>query len=370
MLEGLIDRHTYFFGDETVNIKNATAETTKAGIVLAKSAGVRRSMTGKPVVQGPHDMWSQMRWAGELSGFNYYAFRNTFCKMGGFKGKAVKGAKEEERFQEMLDACSFRARRVDWLKTPGTDYAVRNLDMLPEQLKHYREMEREFMTWIQTVMADPESVDEDGQIITILADQVITQLLKMSQISSGFVIDEFGKPHDLMPIAKNPMVNAVGSMVRDEINGKTIVFCHYTHTVDMMMEGLKEFQPALIAGEATMKRHGRDVQSEKGRFNGDINCRVMIGQEKAIKYGHTLMGSDSDPCLTEIWAENSYSLDDRAQGEERPQGAGQQGEIAIWDFISSPAQKHAILALQRKEDICASVMGYARETGILPNAIN
>ena len=87
----------------------------------------------------------------------------------------------------------------------------------------------------------------------------------------------------------------------------------------------------------------------------------MLGQSKAIKYGHTLMGLPNDPCLTTIYFENSYSLDDRAQSEERNQGEGQQGAIHVVDYVSSPIEERVIAALQRKEDVAAAIMGYYKE---------
>lgn len=360
-LDNLIDDKTYLFGDETVKIKNHNATTTKNAIALAKNAGARRSMTGKPVVQGPHDMWSQGRFAGEFDGWNFFAFRNTFCKMGGFQGRSITGSKDEERFQSILSTWAFPARRVDWMKTPGSDYAIRPLQMLPEQKVHYKRMEKDLITFIEGL-----TPDED---IAIPADQIVTKLLKLAQIDSGFIIDEQGVAHDIMPPKSNPKVIELKAMLSDEIVGKTIIFCHFTHTIDILMEALKEFNPALIAGERQMRRLGLDVQTEKARFNSEGACRVVIGQSQAIKYGHTLQGTPDDPCLTEIFAENSYSLDDRAQGEERPQGVGQQGAIAIWDIVASPIARAALVALQRKEDVASAVMGYARASGLLPHAL-
>lgn len=359
------DHRTMITFDECINAKNPQADQFKSALDLAKDCYVRRDLTGKPVTQGPHDLWAQLRLIGALDGFNYYAFRNTFCKLGGFKGKTVKGSKNEEELQEILEAWAFSARRVDWMRTPGRDYAERRLDMLPEQREHYKRMHEDLITFVTPFYnIDFEDPPED---IVIPADQIITKMLKLQQISSGFIIDEEGKPHDIMPLSKNPKVIELKRMLTDEISGKTIVFCHYRHTIDMLLEALKEFNPALIAGEAQMKRLGLDVQAEKRRFNSDGACRLVIGQEKAIKYGHTLMGNPGDPCLTEIFAENSYSLDDRAQCEERPQGEGQSGAIAIWDFMASPAEKAIIEALRNKEDVSAAVMGYARATGLLPH---
>lgn len=357
LIASILGPKTLLVSDESINIKNHSASTSKYAIQIAKECGTRRVLTGKPVTQGPHDLWSQFRFIGDLSGLNYYAFRNTFCKMGGFEGRQVKGAKNEERLQEIMAACAFSARRIDWMKTPGRDYAPRRLEMIPEQKVHYKRMEDDFITDLQ------------GTDVVISADQVVTKILKLQQISSGFMIDELGQPHDIMPPSKNPMITELQDMLHNEISGKTIIFAHYTHTIDMLMEALAEFNPALIAGNGQMKRYGRDIQIEKSRFNSDPACRIIIGQEKAIKYGHTLVGTPDDPALTEIFAENSYSLDDRSQCEERSQGATQVGTITIWDFIPSPILKAAILSLQRKEDVSASVMGYARSTGILPGDI-
>lgn len=356
------DHRTMITFDECINAKNPQADQFKMGLELSKECFIRRDLTGKPVTQGPHDLWAQLRLIGALDGFNFYAFRNTFCKMGGFQGKTVRGSKNEEDLQEILEAWAFSARRVNWMRTPGRDYAERRLDMLPEQRAHYKRMHEDLITFLTPLNAHPD--DDD---IVIPADQIITKMLKLQQISSGFIIDEEGKPHDIMPLSKNPKVVELKRMLTDEIPGKTIILCHYTHTIEMLVEALAEFGPALIAGEAQMRRLGRDVQTEKKRFNGDPACRVVIGQEKAIKYGHTLMGHPDDPCLTEIFAENSYSLDDRAQCEERPQGAGQMGTITIWDFMASPIEAATLEALRRKEDVSAAVMGYARATGLLPH---
>lgn len=353
-LEPLIDSRSIYIVDESINIKNPQATTTKTALQLGRGAGARRVLTGKPVTQGPHDLWAQLRAIGALNGFNFYAFRNTFCRMGGFQGKQVLGVKPDkvEWLQDLMAPWAFQARRQEWMRTPGVDYASRALEMTKEQQAHYNRMEAEFITMVGT---------EDDPIY-VPADQCITKMLKLQQIASGFIIDETGTAHDIMPPKSNPMVNEIKGMLTDEIEGKTIIFAHYRHTIKLLAEALREFNPAYIMGQQS------DVQEQKARFNADPSCRVLIAQEKAAKYGHTLVGTPADPCLTTIYAENSYSLDDRSQTEERNQGATQVGTVAIWDFIPAPIARQAIEALRHKEDVSAAVMGYARHTGILPHA--
>jgi hypothetical protein len=366
-LEDLAGPQSILGLDECVSVKNPNGVLSDNVLQLAKLFGWTRDMTGKPVVQGPHDLWMQLRMIGELNGVNYFNYRNRYCKMGGFQGKIVKGIKEEKagELHEILTACSFMARRVDWLTTPGREYAVQKIEMIREQKVHYERMEKDFLTEIVQTFIDHKGESYED-VLVIAAEQIIGKLLKLQQIASGFIIDEVGKPHDIMPPRSNPKLQHVKNMLSTQLTDKVIIFAHYRHSIGLLMEELKEFQPALIAGDGQMKHFERDVQAEKRRFNGDRGCRVVIGQEQAIRYGHTLMGSPDDPCLSEIFYENNYSLNDRSQCEERPQGEGQKGMLTIYDLQCAPIEGATIEALQRKEDVSAATMNYARDTGVLP----
>src|SRR5580765_1082908 len=130
--------------DESVMAKSRTTYAFGEGLKLSNQAKVVRILTGKPVVQGPHDLWSQLRLIRQLDGYNYFAFRNYFCKMGGFMQKQVVGYREETRgqLQALLNTCSFIAKRKDWGKELPTDYEIRSPEILPVQAQHYREMEK------------------------------------------------------------------------------------------------------------------------------------------------------------------------------------------------------------------------------------
>ena len=121
-----------------------------------------------------------------------------------------------------------------------------------------------------------------------------------------------------------------------------------------------------IGRYAASRKNERPIEAEKVRFNNDARCRVLIGQEISLRYGHTLMGTPSDPCYTTIFVENNYSLNDRDQCEQRNQGAGQQYPIGILDFFASDRAYKIVKAIQKKEDISSVVMRYARGEGVLP----
>ncbi len=88
IIERFVDKKTIVAADESVKIKNKETIFFDKSKQFALMGRVRRPMTGKPIVQGPHDLWAQLRFAGLLDGVAYYAFRGRYCEMkAGFKGK-------------------------------------------------------------------------------------------------------------------------------------------------------------------------------------------------------------------------------------------------------------------------------------------
>lgn len=345
LLAEWVDSRTYMVADESVTIKNPNSGFFKNALKLSKPAAVTRPMTGLPTPQAPYDFWAQLRFARKLDGFNFHAFKHTFTQMGGFKNKKVLGLKNEERLHELLRDCCFKARRVDWGTKIESDYETVPLDMAPVQKKAYKEMEDDFIVWLNNSKS-------------VSVDQVITKRMKMQQIASGFILDEHGAVHQFLPFEKTPKLVDLLDRLRNQVPSKTLVIAHYSATILALYEALAEFSPAIICGDRHMKRLGVNAEDEKARFNGSSDCRVAVCQSQAVKYGHTLMGTLDDPCLSIAFFENNYSLDNRAQTEERPQGEGQQAAIHIWDYFSSSVERDIVNALQGKYSVAETVMGH------------
>lgn len=345
LLEQIIDDKTYLGADESVFIKGLKSYTSLNALHLSKQAGITRPASGKPTPQGIHDLFNQLKFAKHLDGWNFFQFRNKYAIRGGFKGKQIVGVKNLESLDRLRFNTCFMARRVDWGTSIASDYETVKLQMTELQRQAYRDMDEEFMVWL-----------DSG--ITITADQIITKHQKQQQISSGFIIDELKNVHWLLPFDRTPKFIDLLDRIENYLTGKMIIIFHYTATGDQLIEHLKKFKPAIIRGGPYMQKHKLDAEQEKKRFNEDPNCNLIIGQVRAIKYGHTLMGSVEQPCLDITYFENTYSLDDRAQTEERPQGEGQVAAIHIVDYWTSPVERAIVYALQRKEIVASKIMGY------------
>lgn len=328
--------------DESVKIKNPNAKVTKAVLDIGPLASKRRILSGKPIVQGPQDIWAQLKFLQlqQLFGYNFYAFRAQFCKMGGYMGRQVVGIQEgqEEKLYHFMTAKGVIYYKDDWLTLPKKVYTARNLTMTPIQARHYKTMMEDFMVYF----------DEHGGVVE--AAIALTKFLKLQQISSGFI---FNEDKEVIVFEKNPEKLKELIDVLESVKGKVLVPCVFRYSVDFLRDKLKEYNPVHIYGG--MKPE--DIEAQKKKFNEDDKCRVIICQSASAKYGHTLIGSKEVRCHTTYFYENSYSLDDRVQMEDRNHRIGQEGDSVLYiDQVSSPMEQNIVDALQKKNNIANAIM--------------
>jgi len=347
ILHEIVNDKCVLGADESIKIKNPNSVTTKEAIALSKNAAFVRELTGCPMTQGPQDMYSQLRFVGGMDGKNFYTFRNRFCVMGGFKNKQIKGPKNEEELREIINEKGFVAKRREWGNPTTPEYYTVQLTLDPIQQKYYDDMDEDFITWL-----------ENGQ--EVKADQVISKMLKLQQISSGFVYTEEGDAIDLMPAAKTTKMKKLLELF-EETDGKIIIPYHYSKSGDALIEALAPYNPAAIRSKGWMKDNERDVVTEKFKFNNDPECRAIIVQISAGKYGHDLSGIEGNRCSHMVFYENTFSLDDRIQIEMRNTAASQDWQNLYFDFVSSPIEMKAVTALAKKESIVSAILGAYNE---------
>ena len=132
--------------DEFIQIKTYDSEQTKAALKLANEAVIVRCLSGLPQTQGPHDLYPQLRSIGLFQGVKFWAFRNTFCQMGGWENKQVVGVKNADALARIMSPVIFQARKADWLPLlPRKDFSIRSYEMSGEQAAQYKQMRDEFL---------------------------------------------------------------------------------------------------------------------------------------------------------------------------------------------------------------------------------
>jgi SNF2 family DNA or RNA helicase len=328
--------------DESIQIKTYNSQQTKAALALAPLFVYKRILSGKPVTQGPHDLWAQCKFIGAINE-RYFPFKTTFCRMGGFKAKKVVGTQNEELLASKIEKYIFRASKSQWTDLPPKMYTSRQYQLTPKLKSMYQSMEDDFVLWIN-----------ETDVVTVEA--FITKYIKLAQIQSGFIIKEDGKIEELVSPEENPRFVLLRELL-EEVPGKVVVPYVHKYTSHLLLRSLEDYFPAIIKGGMTPE----EIQLQKHRFNNDPECRVILAQIRATKYGHTLLGGDDldDKCNAMIFAENSYSLDDRSQIEDRIHRHGQTADSCLYiDLWGTPLDHRITQALQAKEEISQAVFSF------------
>lgn len=334
------ERRGYVVADESIKLKDPSSDQTKAALEVAQLFEMRRILSGKPMAQGPHDLYAQLRFIGQLQGKNFYPFKTMFCKMGGFKMKQVMGAQNEEYLAELVDPHVFRATKAEWTDLPPKNYTIREYRMSDVQQRMYNQMEEDFVLWL-----------DNNEHVAV--DIAISKYIKLAQIQAGFILDDQGKVHVLVEPSKNARMNALEDIIKDEIVGKVSVVYNHKVVRPMLYERFAKYNPTHISGGMTPD----EIEDNKRKFNNDPTCRIIF-LTKAAKYGHTLLGGPEveNHCSTQIFFENTYSLDDRSQLEDRSHRYGQMGtSMSYYDIAGTKLDWNAAKALQRKESVFQSV---------------
>jgi hypothetical protein len=343
--EFLGDADAYLALDESVKLKNRTAAQTQAIIgkehKLYPKKGLTslfkfvRLLSGKPMTQGPHDLWAQMRAIDANQGISYFGWQARFCQMGGWENRQCVGSLNEDLLQQILAPVSFQAKKKDWLKgLPKKTYTTRRYALGPVLQKHYDEMEEDFLTYVE------------GERVAV--DVAIAKWEKISQIQCGFVLND-GETTAIVEPDQNPRLQLLKDILDEEVSGKVVVVYRHRAVGLMLTQHLRSV--AWIRGQMRPDQ----IDAEKRRFDTP-ECRIMLLQAEAGKYGHTLIGTPDDPCSTMIFFENSYSLDTRSQIEDRIHRMGAVAESCLYvDLSGSDYDAGVLRSLQRKERMFQAV---------------
>lgn len=326
--------------DESTQIKGNGSVRTRALLSLARMCAFTRLLSGAPMVQGPQDLWSQLKFIGELRGVNYFQYRGRYCRMGGYKGKQII-APNPDRLEELngiLANCAFRAKKSDWLDLPDKTYFTRDVTLSPHYKNAYKTLARDMFI-------------EYGQS-EISAPMAITLMLKLQQISSGFIIGDDGVTNRLQ--GTNAKLQELLMIIENEVDTKVIIPVYFQESVKILQETLTE--RGIGFARILSKMSPEEIENEKRKFNEDDKIKVALAQTSSQKYGHTLLGTPQIPCFTTIFYENTFSLDDRLQMEDRNHRIGQRFSVNIIDLNCSPIEAKAIQSLQQKENVAKAVV--------------
>ena len=329
--------------DESTTIKNPKAIRTKNALKLSTLAKYRRILTGSPVTRDPIDLFSQCEFLDPaiLGHASYYSFKNRYTvqvrtNVGTHVFNKVVGYKNLGELSGLLDPYSYRVLKEDCLDLPEKIYTKRQVDLTDEQKKAYREMKEYALTLF-----------EDGSVLT--ASTVMTQLLRLHQISCGHLITESGETK----VFKNNRITELMSIL-EEVDGKVIIWANYRQDIRTIYDTIsKKYGKETVAtyyGDTPDEERQGIVQKFQDK---DSSLRYFVGNQQTAGYGLTLTAAS-----TVVYYSNNYDLEKRIQSEDRAHRIGQKSNVTYIDLIAEKTVDERIVkALRNKINIASKVLG-------------
>ena len=330
--------------DESHYLKSPGARRTMRGIALARRAKFTRILTGTPIANSPFDAYSQLKVLDDQywkkHGFSVFStfkvhfgiFQPAPFQTAHSLGQCV-GYRNLDQLKAMIDPVTDRVTKDEVLDLPPKLYQRRFFELTDEQKRVYKEVKEEALAFL-----------ESGETVT--APLAITRLLRLQQVTCGFVptddgdLEEFG--------GENPRLDLLEEIC-SELGHKAIIWARFRRDIDLIMKRL---------GDRAVRYDGStsddDRQLAKQRFQDPEDpVQFFVGNPAAAATGLTLHRA-----RTVIYASNSFKLTDRLQSEDRAHRIGQEHPVAYIDLIApGTVDERIVRALREKHDIATILTG-------------
>lgn len=308
-------------------IKNPNANRTKAIIELGDLVDYRMILTGRLIANKPMDAWSQFRFLdkGKTFGINFYAWRNYFFRQMKFN-RFKKWIPRKDRIvgirAGIYKNCIVFKKEDVFEDLPEIIPVVINLKMSNNLRTQYKQVKEQIIS----------EIDAEYGTATLNIQHIFTKLVRLQQITSGYVKDEHDRIRNLRETPKlDAIVDEIDSVIHS--GESVIVWCRFLHTIGLISEYLKKNKIKHVI------MTGADKSTEKTKkwkgFQKSKTINVFIGQVEAGGIGIELFKINSkDEFQHMIFAENTFALDHREQAIGRSYGRiGQHSKCRVVDFI-------------------------------------
>jgi SNF2 family DNA or RNA helicase len=329
--------------DESHMIKGPKTKRWEVVKKLRDRAKKRVVLTGTPVANTIMDLYTQLEFLYPgCSGFiDYQAFKRFFGvyekAIGDDSRSKLVGIQNMPVMKDILSRVSFVITKKEALPDlPDKVYDVEEVEMTTEQAEAYEKLASDLMLKF-------EGMDDDNPLVV---NNILTQLMKLAQITSGFINipeikDEEGETiaeKKRIHFSPNPKVERLIEILKEKgPHEKTLVWTCFTHDIERIakaceMEGIKA---VTYNGNTSIDDR---LEAERA-FNEDDDCKVFIGNAGAGGVGLNLLGyppgePDRSQCNADhaIYFSQDWNSIKRSQSEDRSHRRGTRVKIRVTDM--------------------------------------
>lgn len=293
--------------DEVHRCKNPKAKQTKG--LLSLNPHYKLGLTGTPIVNSPLDLFSMMQWMDRTVPPKTY-FETKYCLKGGFQNKEIVGFHNLEDLNVDFDCWSLRRTKQECLDLPEKTVQTIHFDMLPEQQKLYKEIQKDLRERSAEILA---SASPMGELVG----------LKKATGCPPRVMESF-------PPEACAKLEALLDIVDEVISSgqKIVIFCYHVFTIEYLNWALRKhkYNPALVYGAISNEVREANVKA----FQTIPECNIILGNYQTMGTGINLTASS-----TIVEYELPWTAADEEQAQDRCHRIGQFNPVNIIRLVTN-----------------------------------
>ena len=309
---------THVIADEAHMAKNRQAARTRE--LKKLKCHVKTALTGTPVSNKPHDLWSVLNWLYPKHFSSYWRFFNTYVEWNDWTGyRTITGVKNIKKLHEVIEPFYIRRTLYDVrADMPKKSYRTIEVELEPKQRKTYENM-KEF----QVARLSGHNVTSSVVVALYQRLQKLaagTCEVEWSEAEWALYYSDLKKYEDLVqawedsgregvkpkrprgPSLKvgepSPKIDAVFDLIESEEDEQFVVFSQFSDVVDLIEArcNRRKIPVSKITGSITDKnsRNAAVASFQSGDSRIFVGTIGAAGTTITLNAAHTLIFVDRD----------------------------------------------------------------------------
>lgn len=335
--------------DESSKIKAHDTLTTKTLLRFAPQFVARIIMSGTPTPNSELEWWPQMNFVRPwVLGSSFNQFKNTYFHWANRSGQAMNipqgafmtrevVAKLHKTGCEMKITPASRAklmnyiaplcsvmRKADCQDLPEEIDMIREVSMTEKQSRAYKDMREQLIAELGDLF------EGDGYLDPIVAQNGLTKISKLREITSGFAINDQGEE---VSLGTSPKMSELEALTDEFAGQQLIVWGNYRWEIRTIAEELSKIAPVSTLYGETKDRDASIEAFQKG------DTRFFVANPQSAGHGLNLQYG----CSTEVFFSMSYSMEQYEQARGRVHRTGQKNACTFVHLIARDTIDREIL---------------------------
>ena len=315
--------------DESQHISGHGSVRSK--LIARLTARRRLALSGTPMRQTPLDVFGQYRFLDPgIFGVSWTRFKHHYARWGGYGGYQMLGMDNEYELSERFNSIAIKVER-DVLELLPSQHITQHITLDPTTQHHYDAMSDDFIT---TLAGDK----------SVTAPIVLTKLLRMQQLTSGYLTTDSGEDVTLGTEKQDTLQELLEGLPIDE---PVVVFVRFRHDLAAVHAAARE------AGRSSLEVSGAsdDITEWQGGAATVLAVQIQSGGE----------GIDLTRAAYCVYYSIGYSLGDYEQSLARVSRPGQTRHVTYYHLVAGDTVDEVVYdALDLRRNVIDMVLASVR----------